>query len=105
MFGGELGRQCFSSFPADRGSAGKLGAATLNAWRHTDDALSSFVSSEASWAASRCLKPSLLVYAIDHGSRSNMSPLYTSVNLSRLLIRPLIEWNRAGMRYHIVIAC
>lgn len=33
-----------------------------------------------------------------------MSPLSTSANLCRLLIRPSGEWSRAGMRYHNFIA-
>ena len=33
-----------------------------------------------------------------------MSPLSTNANLCRLLIRPLGEWSRAGMRYHSLIA-
>ena len=95
-----------SSVPGDRGSARRLRAATLTlpAWRHADDARSSFASSEASWAASLGLEFPTLVNAISHGSRSTMSPLSTNANLCRLLMRPSGEWSRAGMRYHNLIA-
>ena len=91
-----------SLFPADRDFARRLRAVTLTrpVWRHADDARSSFASSEASWAASRCLKSPLPVYATGHGNRSTMPPLYTNANVCRLFIRPSGEWSRAGMRYH-----
>ena len=52
----ELGHQCIPLLlvpPVHRGSARRLRAATLTppAWRHVDDARSSFASSEESWAA------------------------------------------------------
>ena len=61
-----------SSFPADRGPVKRLPAAnlTLAAWLNGDDARSSFSSSEASWAASRCLETRPLVNATSHGSQS-----------------------------------
>ena len=73
-----------SSFPADRGSASRLRAASLTppAWLHIDDARSSFSSSEASWTAARCMESSPLVNAISHGSGSNCPrspPTRTSV--------------------------
>ena len=93
-----------SSFPGDRGSASKVRAATLTspAWRHADDARSSF-SSEAPWAVSRCLESLTLVNAVNHGSSSAMSPLSTNANLCRPFIKPSGEWSRAGMRYHSLI--
>ena len=84
----------FSSFHADRGSISRLHAATLTppAWLHADDARSSFFSSEASWAASRCLQSPTPVNAISDGSRSTMSPLSINANFCRLLIRLSGEW-------------
>ena len=95
-----------SSLPSDHGCARRLRAATLTppAWRHADDAHSSFASSEASRAASLGLESLLLVNAISHGRRSTMSYLSTSANLCRFLILPSGEWSRAGMRYHNLIA-
>ena len=77
---------------------------TPPAWRHADDARSSFASSEASRAASLGLEFPPLVNVTSHGSRSTMSPLSTNVHLCRLLMRPSGEWSRAGMRYHNLIA-
>ena len=77
---------------------------TPPAWRHADDARSSFASSGASWVASLDLESPPLVNVISHESRSTMSPLSTNANLCRLLIRPSGEWSRAGMRYHSLIA-
>ena len=96
-----------SSFPVVRYSASWFRAATLAppAWLHADDARSSCSSSEASWAASRCLQSPPLVNAINRGSRGNMSPISTNANLYRLLIRSSSEWSRGGMRYHSLIAC
>ena len=108
VFGWDLDTSVFhvSSFPSDRDSAKRLRAATLTppAWRHADDARSSFASSEASRAASIGLESLHLVNAISHGSRSTTSPLSTNANLCRFLILPFGEWSRAGMRYHNLIA-
>ena len=95
-----------SSFPAGRGSVRRVRAATLTppAWRHADDARSSFVSSEASWTASRCLESLRLVYTINHESRRTMSPLSTNANFCHLLILSCGACSRAGTMYHSSIA-
>ena len=105
VFEGKLATSMFyvPRFPLIVALPARLRIATLTspAWLHADDARSSFSSSQASWAASRCLESPPLVNAISHGSRSIMSPLSTNANLCRVLIRPSGKWNRAGMRYHI----
>ena len=95
-----------SSFPAVRGSAKRVRAATSTpaAWQHADNARSSFASSEASWAASCCLTSLRLVYDISHGSRKTMSLLSTNANLGRLLILPSGECSRAGMINYSLIS-
>lgn len=61
-----------SALPTGRGSARKRRACGFHpsrAWRHAGETHSSFASSKASWAASRCLVPPCLAYAIGRGSK------------------------------------
>ena len=83
IVGRELRHQCAPRrlVSAEIGSARRVRAAA-------DGFRSSFASSEASWAAYRCLESLFLVYAISHGSRRTMFPLTTTAKLCRLLILP-----------------